>query len=132
MDVRGPAVLDDEERAELQAWRNGHGQLAQDPMHAGQLIHQASNPWDEAQYYLQITHAGLPLWHCAVCSKVTLSSADGAPESCVGCNSVDTLGPMLYPRTVACRSWRDGDGGQYDGPCLIAGSDGCQCIDEMG
>lgn len=123
-------ALTDEDHAELQAYRHGRGQLAADPMHAGQPVHECSNVWDDAKYYLQVTHQGMPLWSCACCSKLTIGPPGwGAPEKCAGCEhgTADDLGPALYESPAACRLWPTNHGGQYDGPCLIAGSDGCEC-----
>jgi hypothetical protein len=116
-----------EDAAELQAYRDGLGQLAEDPMHAGQPVHECSNAWDDAKYFLQVTHQDMPLWGCQVCAKHTLTTTRVEPEKCAGCGSVDSCEPLLYPAAAACRSWTKSYGGEYDGPCLIAGSDGCEC-----
>lgn len=125
--------LDDHDRAELDAHRAGIGHLAEDPMHAGQPVHPIYSHADgEDHYWLQITHNGLPLWSCACCAKITLGSADGGtPARCLGCEhgTADDLGPVLYPIRAACRSWAASYSGQYDGPCLIPGVDGCDCTE---
>lgn len=70
---------------------------------------------------------GRPLWSCAACSKLTLGSGTAEPKSCLGCGAEGDLGPVLSETSAACRSWTKNYGGQYDDPCLIAGSDGCDC-----
>jgi hypothetical protein len=116
----------DHDRAELQAFRDGAGQLAEDPMHAGQPVIETFD-WHEGEpsYWLQITHAGVSLWSCQACMKVTIGAEE--PDACVGCGAADMLAPLLYDQRATCRSWSKGHGGQYDGECLIAGSDGCEC-----
>ncbi len=123
-----------EDAHELQAWRDGCGRLAEDAMHAGQPVHEIySHDAGESKWWLQVTHGGQPLWSCACCAKLTISPAgQGAPEKCAGCEhgTADDLGPLLYPNPAACRSWAEAYGGGYSGPCLIAGSDGCECEDQ--
>lgn len=123
------AELEDAE--ELQAHRDGIGHLAEDPMHAGQPVHEVYRHEDgESHWWLQVTHADQPLWSCMVCSKLTIAARDTTPDTCVGCGAVATLTPLLYEPTAKCRSWTKSYGGQYDGPCLIAGSNGCECDEE--
>ncbi|MEU4558393.1 hypothetical protein AB0F72_08385 [Actinoplanes sp. NPDC023936] len=130
----GTPPLDDDDRAELEAHRDGVGHLAEDPMHAGQPVHEIYSHADgESRYWLQVTHQGMPLWSCACCGKLTIGPpGSGAPERCAGCEygTADDLGPMLYETQAACRSWTASDGGQYGGACQIAGTDGCQCEEE--
>lgn len=119
-----------EDAEELQAHRDGIGHLAEDPMHAGQPVHAVYiYADDETKYWLQITHADMPLWNCMCCGKLSISQAGTArPERCAGCGEhPDCLTPLIYEGPAACRSWAERDGGGYDGPCLIAGSDGCEC-----
>lgn len=117
-------------REELQAHRDGIGHLAEDmPGSCPQPIHETRNETDEPSYWRQVTHQGMPLWSCQVCSKLTLTTG-AEPAKCAGCGAVDTCGPLLYPESVVCRSWLNNRRGQLapvDGPCLIAGSDGCEC-----
>jgi hypothetical protein len=116
-------ALDDEERAELQAHRDGIGHLAEDPMHAGQPVHEEIRYSDgEPVYRLQITHAFTPLWQCCECRKLTIGTVGYDPVACVGCGLVEVLAPLLYPTVVECRRVTG-----RAGPCLIAGSDGCEC-----
>ena len=128
------STLDDHDRAELEAYRNGYGQLAKDAMHAGQPVHPIySYEDDETRYWLQITHAYQPLWQCHVCGKGNLGPWDGAaPARCVGCDhgGADDMTPLLYADTAACWAWTAKDGGQYDGSCLIPGTDGCGCEEQ--
>jgi hypothetical protein len=116
-----------EDREELQAYRDGLGQLAEDPMHAGQPVHVVYGEDGEPAYWLQVTHQGHPLWSCQACSKLTVHLRPGTPDKCVSCGAVDTLTPLLYETSAACLSWSASYGGQYDGECLIAGTDGCDC-----
>jgi hypothetical protein len=124
-------VFTDHDREELQAHRDGIGHLAEDPMHAGQPVHEIYSHEDgESKWWLQVTHQGMPLWSCACCGKLTIGPPGwGAPEKCSGCvyGTKDDLAPLLYDVTAKCRSWTASYGGQYDGECLIAGSDGCEC-----
>ncbi len=121
--------------AELTALRNGHGQLTIDPIHAGQpIVEVYSYSEGESTYWLQHTHQELPVFSCCVCGQVTLGKPDGPgkaarPFGCRKCGTdhADDLAPHLYDNPAACRSWSANYGGQYDGPCLIAGSDGCEC-----
>lgn len=124
-----PSELD-ELRAELDAYRDGFNQPTRDPMHAGQPVHESvSYDGAELRWYLQVTHRGLPMWSCAVCQQVTL----GEPTGCVKCGTDhgDDLGPVWYADDASCRSWFSASGPLYDGPCLIAGSDGCECPEEV-
>jgi hypothetical protein len=122
----------DDLRGEVQAHRDGIGHLAEDPIHAGQPVHVGYRYTDgEPIYRLQVTHADAPLWQCERCRKLTLGPADGnLPNRCLGCDEgaeID-LSPLLYPTSVECREVASIGGGRYtDVPCLIAGSDGCEC-----
>lgn len=116
-------------RAELDMYRQGMNQLTIDPMRAGQPVHETFD-WHEGEprYYLQQTHRGMPIFSCAVCDQVTV----GEPTGCVKCGTDhgSDLTAHLYETRGACRSWAANYGGQYDGLCLISGSDGCECPDE--
>jgi hypothetical protein len=91
-------------RAEVQAHYDGIGHLAEDPMHAGQPVHEELNWADgEPHYWLQVTHQDMPLWTCAACQKVTLT-VKGEPQKCAGCGAVESCGPLLYQARVYCRS----------------------------
>jgi hypothetical protein len=119
------AELDDL-RAEVQAHRDGIGHLAEDPMHAGQPVHVEYRCSDgEPIYRLQVTHADQPLWQCVRCRKLTL----GNPGACVGCglNAIEAFEPLLYPTLGECRTVASAGATPYEEPCLIAGSDGCDC-----
>lgn len=116
-----------EDAEELQAHRDGVGHLAEDPMHAGQPVHMEIRYQDgEPIYRLQVTHAGVPLWQCDQCRKLTLT-AD--PSACVGCgvNAIEAFGPLLYPAPVECRTVASAGTTPYGELCLIAGSDYCDC-----
>lgn len=117
-------------RIEVQAHADGIGHLAQDPMHAGQLVHVYDYSNGEQNYRLQVTHAETPVWQCSECRKLTVSPD---PAQCAGCgkDADEVIGPLLYEQDAACRSWSADYGGQYDGPCLIAGWDGCNCPEEV-
>ena len=128
-DVFGDDNLIAELQAELDAYRAGFNQPTRDPMHAGQPVHETLS-YDDAEpsYYLQITHRGMTLWSCGVCQQVTL----GEPTGCGKCGTdhVDDLSPLLYEEPAGCKSWYPASGPVYDGLCLIAGSDGCECPEE--
>jgi hypothetical protein len=109
---------------ELQSYRDGFNQPTQDPMRAGQPVHTTYEyNGDEPRYFLQVTHRGMLLWFCPSCLQVTV----GEPTGCGRCGTDGDLGPVLYEEQAGCRSWSANYGGQYEGPCLIAGSDGCEC-----
>jgi hypothetical protein len=124
-------------QADVQAMRDGAGQLTIDPIHAGQpIVEIYSYDAGESTYWLQTTHQGMPIFSCCVCMRVTLGKPGRPgeytkPVGCAKCGTDygDDLTPHLYDNRVACRSWSATDGGQYDGPCLIAGSDGCDCTE---
>lgn len=109
---------------ELDAFREGMGQLAYDKPHKGQPLH-TEYDWhsDEPRDYLQFTYRTEPAWSCMVCLKVNLGVETTV---CAGCGNED-LTPMLHG-PVFCRALGDG----YDAPCLVLGHDGCQCPDETG
>jgi hypothetical protein len=121
----------DDLRSEVQAHRDGVGHLAEDPMHAGQPVHVAYRYDDgEPVFHLQRTHQDMPLWFCPADLALTIGAKDGSePARCVKCGAGGDLGPALYEEQAGCRSWSASYGGQYDGPCLITGSDGCECDD---
>lgn len=121
-------------RDELQAYRDGRNQLTVDPMHAGQPIVEIYEYAEgESSWWLQETHQDLPIFSCMVCCQVTLGRVSGGkvvrPNGCTKCGTdhTDDLTPHLYEQKAACRSWSANYGGQYEGACLIAGSDGCEC-----
>lgn len=128
VDTFTPDELTDAERAD--ACRHGSRHVVEDPMHAGQPIHVEYRYLDgEPVYRLQITHRDMLLWYCESCQKVTV----GEPDRCAGCG-IDGdhhigLSPLLYPTAVRCRSSGPEFGGPYEGACLLAGSDGCECLE---
>lgn len=107
--------------AELQDYRDGLGQLAYDPPAPGRPVEIVYRPEDEATYHQQATAAGPSVWCCACCTKLTVGES---PERCAGCG-VDADGCLgaVLTEALVCRSW----GTSYDGPCLLAGSHGCEC-----
>lgn len=113
-------------RAEIQAHRDGIGHVAEDPMHAGQPVHVSyGRNDDEPVYHLQITHQDMPMWQCDDCYKLTLGVQDGGePDACAGCGAEGVFAAVMYATPVVCRSRV-----MRQGPCLIAGSDGCECPD---
>lgn len=123
-------ALDDKERAELQAWRDGLFQVALDPMHAGQVVEEGHDSrTGEPVYYLQVTHQGITVWDCAECQRYTVSET--WPERCAGCGADGStnLGQLTYEKPATCRAAMAIYADDYDGPCLIAGSDGCECTE---
>lgn len=118
-------TLDDQDRAELAAHRAGVGQLAKDPMHAGQPVWRLPDLDDgEARWRLQITHTDIPIWQCGLCRRLTLGTS---PDRCAGCGvDGDMLEPLLYDKPATCRSWPNVT---YPGDCQIAHWDGCVCTD---
>jgi len=123
-------AADEADRAELQAHRDGIGHLAEDPMHAGQPVHQDVDYANgEPRYRIQVTHAETPVWQCDSCRKLTVSPD---PDRCAGCgkDADEVLLPLLYDLDAVCRSaWPVERGGSYDGACQIAHWDGCCCAD---
>lgn len=122
------AELDDL-RAEVKAHRDGLFHVALDPMHAGQVVEEHYNPSTGVNvYYLRVTCQGVPVWGCAECQKLTISDEEW-PARCSGCGAdgETNMGQETYEKPATCRSWNADRGGQYDGPCLIAGWDGCDC-----
>lgn len=121
------AELEDLER--LRAWDDGVGRLAYDPPAPGRPIHVVRNySDDEPTFHQQETAGGLPVWVCADCGKLTVGAS---PARCVGCGHEETEGDEWLSEVLGialeCRSWDNG----YDGPCLIAGSDGCDCEETL-
>lgn len=118
-------------RAEVQAHRDGLFHVALDPMHAGQVVEEHyDSRTGEPIYHLQVTCQGVTVWGCAECQKLTISAT--WPQRCWGCGADGNTncGQETYETPATCRSWSTDRGGQYDGPCLIAGSDGCDCDEE--
>lgn len=89
------AGLSGVERHELEAYRDGLGQLAEDPPGLDSPRFAASAGPDSA-IHLQVTHRGVPVWVCAnLCGRVTVTAAP--PGSCGGCGGQDSLSEALYP-----------------------------------
>lgn len=117
-----------EDAEELQAHRDGIGHVAIDHLHAGQCVFPMYDQAAEVRYRLQMSHAETPLWSCDACHKLTVSPD---PQRCAGCGADDGhLEAALYDGWVVCKSRTEHEGGGYDGPCLIAGWDGCDCPEE--
>ena len=113
----------DEERAELDAYRQGSCSIAFDPVSPGRVVHPMDTQGGEQTYHVQETHRGQLVWICACCVRFTVGGL--ADDPCVGCGERD----LSYVPSVslACKSWSETDGGRYAGRCLIVGSDGCEC-----
>jgi hypothetical protein len=112
--------ITDSDRDELEAYRSGHGQLAFDNPARGPLFPEC--PDDPVSWYRQSTYRGEPAWVCADCVKLTLGCE---PAKCDGCGNADTLTAVLdgpYDCATVAR---------IGGPCPIAGSDGCECPEEV-
>lgn len=84
---------------ELDAYREGVGQLAMDPpslespriagVHEGIPV-----------FFLQQTHNGVPAWICAGCIRFVLGVT--RPERCIGCggDGEGYLSEMFYPKVL--------------------------------
>lgn len=115
----------DYDAQELAQYRAGMFQLVYDPPTAGQPVSETRDHTDEPAYHLQRCHRGTPVWFCCGCLGVSV----GTPAACPCGMDADDHGPVLDTVASACRTWIDSYGGGYTGPCLIAGSDGCNCPD---
>lgn len=81
-------------RAEIKAWESGKGmgQLAIDPP-SPSSPRVLSADAEDADWWLQQTCNGIPVWVCACCITLTLGAPK--PAVCVGCGEPD-LGEALY------------------------------------
>jgi hypothetical protein len=88
-----------EQGAELDAYRNGVGQLAMDPPSLSSprvaAVHEGI-----PVFFLQQTHNGVPAWICADCIRFVLGQT--RPDRCIGCggDGEGHLSEMLYPKVL--------------------------------
>ncbi len=104
--------------AELDAYRRGMDQLAWDKPRPGWPLVETRDHNDEPIFHMQHTYSGLLAWCCGTCLRISLGAN---PAGCHGCADPDNLSPYTFG-PVTCRTVTP-----YDGPCLLADSDGCHC-----